>query len=328
LILEANMSIPNVALDSPMTLRAHRRAELPLFTLDSSPLGSRLLLATDGSREADGAVSLAFALARARPATVEVLSVLPLTTYGGPPLRRAIHEDERRAQRRHLIDEQLGRISPLAQHWPVDLDLGTPCSVIAAAASARFADLVIMGLSRHTLLDRVFRDETTLRVMRRLKVPLLAVAPALHDLPRRVVVAVDFSRSSIHAARIAAELVASGGELHLVHVEPPANTEESNAAAFVYTQGVGGAFEKLIRSLNIPPSVRVTKVMVEGMPYTEMERVLSRARADLLALGTTRHDLIERVAVGRMTSAFTREANISLLAAPPDCRVGTTRADE
>ena len=292
-----------------------RPREAPLVRL-ALP-GARVLLATDGGTDADGAASLALALARQRSASIEVISVLPPAGYAGAAGRRASIDDERRAQRRHLVDEQLLRTSSLARHWPVDLQLGTAFSIIASEASARFVDLVVMGLSRHTLLDRVFRDETTLRVMRRIKMPLLAVAPALRQLPRRVVVAMDFSRSSIEAARMAAGIVSYDGELHLIHVRPRVEPEDGSLRFAACGDGVSAAFDRLLRSLPAPPNVRIAVTRLEGAPFVQVERVIRETGADLLALGTTRHDLIERVAVGRMTSAFTREASVSLLAAPP-----------
>jgi len=311
---EVHMLAPDVPFRGSLALTMHRVPELVPRPQLAMP-GLRVLLATDGSAEADGAVSVALAVARDRIATVEVLSVLPPTAYASS--RRAVVDDERRAQRRHDVDQQLVRASPITRHWDVDLQLGTPCSIIAAEASARFVDLVVMGLSRHSLLDRVFRDETTLRVMRRIRMPLLAVAPSLRDLPRRIVVALDFSRSSIEAARAAAGLVAPGGEIHLVHVQPRASTDGDDvASARECGVGVSAAFDRLLRGLAVPPNVRVYPVRREGPPYAQLECVLRQVGADLLALGTTRHDLIERVTVGRMTSAFTREASISLLAAP------------
>ena len=300
---------------------AHQQT-LSLAPLTPRTLLSRILLATDGSGEADGAVALSLALARQRDAIVEVLSVLTPTGYSGPPGRRARIDDERRAQRRHVVAQQLATASTLAQRWPVDLEIGTPHSIIASEACARFVDLVVMGLSRHTLIDRVFRDETTLRVMRRIKMPLLAVAASLRHLPQRVVVAVDFSRSSIHAARAASRLVAENGELYIVHVEPRAEgiEESADARQLVNAHGVDAAFDHLLSSLDLPKGVSVIRSVVEGPPFAEIEAVLSRTGAQLLALGTTRHDLIERVAIGRMTSAFTREASVSLLVAPADAR--------
>ena len=312
------MLAPDVPFEGAAALSLRRNPEPALRPQLAFP-GVRLLLATDGSPEADGAVSLASAVARSRSASVEVLSVLSPTAYAGATARRAVVEDERRAQRRHLVDQQLLRASApsVTRHWPVDLQFGTPFSVIATEASARFVDLVVMGLSRHTLLHRVFRDETTLRVMRRIRMPLLAVSPALRSLPRRIVVALDFSSSSIEAARSAAAVVAPDGEVHLVHVQPRLVPDDDDVLHLTACDGVTAAYERLLRTLAVSPNVAVHSVRLEGSPFAQVERVTQEVGADLLAIGTTRHDLIERVAIGRMTSAFAREASISLLAAPP-----------
>ena len=290
----------------------------------------RVLVASDGSVESDAAVRFAAALARERDASPEILTVVdplpPLAASLDPIAASAAAEVymlEPRADRLARIQRQLSAADPECSEWPIDLKLGLPASLIAEEAARRTAWMVIMGLRTHSVLERVFRDETALRVMRRSTVPVLALTPGMSGLPRRIVVGVDFSRASLHAALAALPLLASGGTLSLVHVQPTtdfAAREETEGLGVIYVQGVAAAFARMREELRAPRDIKVETVYLEGDTPAQLLRFVERTGAELLAVGSQRHSTASRMLLGSVTTALARAARCSLLVTPPRSR--------
>lgn len=290
----------------------------------------RVLLAVDGSCASDAAVRVTADLARVKPVAVEVLTVarpivapVPPPEMGLPPLLgswKAVDANRRRLETRGALDLVLG----VHTTWPIDVEMGTAPVVIAREAERRTPDLIVMGLRRHGKLDRLMRDETTFRVVRHARVPVLAVTAALEALPRRIVVGMDFSRASLRAARAALALLPEGGTLILAHVRPGLEftAEASEGWGVLYTQGIAGAFKRLRKELAAPKGITVETAYLEGPAASALLSFAARAHADLIAVGTHRHGFAERLIVGSVTETLLREAGCSLLITPPVDRAG------
>ena len=282
-----------------------------------------VLLASDGSPAAFAATRVAAAFAQATGASTRVISVLhpqlyPPPTYEagiGAAVTSALLETELR-QRVRLLGSQIDAAHGGA--WPVDTEVGPPATIIVREARRHGASVVVMGLRPHPAMDRWLRDETTLRVVRGSPVPVVAVVPTLTELPRRVAVAVDFSRASLRAAREAVRLVAPGGTLQIVYVRPKVQRNEQNeGATIIHSQGMAGAFARLRHELTVPGGVDVEAVILEGEPAPELISFAERANVELIAVGSHRHPFLTRMLVGSVTSALVRNAQCSLLVAPP-----------
>ena len=275
-----------------------------------------VLLATDGTNTAGAAVRFAAVLARRRQAEPHVLTVLHPPALLDAPGDAARREGRLRDVRQQLL--ALGGAGGAGARWPVGVEVGSPVAAIGRAVSSQGAGSIVIGLRPHGTLDRLFRDETALLVMRNAAVPVLAVTPALADLPRRVVAAVDFSRASLDAVRAALSVVGDGGTLFLAHVQPeidfaPEAAEEYGA---MYTQGVSSAFARLERQLDVPAGVSVEPVLLRGTATGELRALADRVGADLIALGSQSH-APARLSLGGVTQALAREGRVSLLVVPP-----------
>ena len=282
-----------------------------------------LLLASDGSAASDAATRVAAALAREAGTETRVISVLLPQLYPPPAYEAGIGVtmattmmDSDLKQRLKIIDTQIGKVGGTA--WPVDIEVGPPATIIVREARRRGASIVVMGLRQHGAMERWLRDETTLRVVRESPVPVLAVTPSLTSLPRRVAVAVDFSRASLRAARAAVSLIAPKGTLYVVYVRPRLDrSEENEGASIIQAQGLAGAFARLRKELSVPGGVEVEAVLLEGDAAPELIAFAGRAGIDLIAVGSHRHPFLARMLVGSVTSALVRSARHSLLVAPP-----------
>lgn len=296
--------------------------------LDSPPApvrGNLLLLATDATIAAASATSAAIAVASARGARVQVVSVLAPVLYPAPisdcgigvPLTAIAMCDEL-SQRLADIEEQLGVEGMELLASPIHTEVGPPATVIAREARRHGATLVVMGLRPHGAVDRFLRDETTLRVVRESPVPVLAVTPTLTTLPSRVAVAVDFSRASLRAARVAIDVLAPGGTLYVVYVQPEMElNDETEGTGVIYSQGVVAALARFRHELALPPRANVEAVLLHGEPATEILAFASRAEIDLIAVGSHRHPFLSRLLLGTVTSRLVRDGRFSLIVSPP-----------
>ena len=292
---------------------------------DSRPLTlhRELLLATDASPAASAATRVAAALASRWSTTPHVCTVVPSPPTAIDPMgvgmayTPAIAEEMRSA-----VTGQLASYCPESSGWSRETAAGAPASEIVRIADARAADLIVLGLRPHAFFDRLFRDETALSVMRHASMPVLAVTPLLTRLPRRIAVAIDFSRASIAAARAALTLIDDGGSLMLVYVEPPGEPRSAAAEGFttIYTQGVTAAFVRLRSELASRTTARIETVVLRGGVAAELQSFAYRAEVDLLAVGSQRHSIARHAVVGSVTSALARAATTSLFVIPPGRR--------
>ena len=115
------------------------------------------------------------------------------------------------------IRDRVKRISGSAR-WTKRAVLGMPEITIPKIAMESYAALLLIGLSHRGRLDGLFSGETTVAIIRRARVAVLAVPPDVRTLPHHAVAAVDFSPASVSAATIAASLLTRTGVLTLAHV--------------------------------------------------------------------------------------------------------------
>lgn len=286
-----------------------------------------ILLATDGSDSADGAVAMAARLVQLRQARLQVVTVVE--PVGVDAVAGIIGLEERQLstmdpaeEQRRVVRQQLARFVDAADTIDVAAPLGAPAPAIASMAEMVGPALIMLGLRRHSLLDRVFREETTLQVMRRVSVPVLAVQSIVADLPKRAVVGVDFSRSSLHAAYGALSLLADDATLYLVHVEPRSREGDGRTGEDpLLGAALPAGFARFRNLLRASARTRVEQVILEGENFRELDDFAARVGAQLVALGSIhRDDAVPRG--GRLREAFVRSACCSLLVGPPAPRVG------
>ncbi len=294
--------------------------------------GNQVLVAVTGGPDSAAPAVIAHALARRYAASVSAVQVLDISHAALPtPLPSAFaaareligdapYAEDVRARR-----EQFAAILGEPNDWPVHIALGTPASEILRYAEAHRPALIVMGLRRHGVVDRVLRDETTLSVARRARVPVLGVVPGLRALPSAVVVGVDFGPASVRAARAALDVLAPSAAapatLHLVYVNAnpgDASREDTAGEAMVHRLGVTAAFEQLVRELDAPTGVTVTPTVRSGPAATELLAFATEQRADLIAVGSLRHERFERWILGSVTTQVVRDGRCSVLVIPPE----------
>ncbi len=275
-----------------------------------------VIIATDGRRQSDAALMVGRLLAGGSDAMrlVSVLQPVPIVpdvTFPVPiDIENARHDEAKRDaanQACRMWDEACD----------VELYDGDPATVVARIAHDAGATMIVAGLGRHRVTDRVFGDETALRLVRAADVPVLATAPGLMQAPRRIVVAVDFSETSLRAARLALELAASGATIYLAHVAPrDSSFYDWGGWGATYKHGVGDALQKTRDQLRVPEGMTVQNVLLQGDPTTELLAFAASVNADLIATGSHGHGFVARMLIGSVATRLVRCSTCSVLTVP------------
>jgi nucleotide-binding universal stress UspA family protein len=177
--------------------------------------------------------------------------------------------------------------------------------------------MIVAGLGRHRVIDRLFGNETALRLVRVSAVPVLAVANNLTHAPRRIVVAIDYSETSLRAARLALDVAASGATVYLAHVAPRDSTlYDWNGWGSSYKADAGDALQKIREQLHLPPGMILQRVVLQGDPATELLAFATSVNADLIATGSHGHGFVTRMLIGSVTTRILRCATCSVLTVP------------
>ena len=297
--------------------------------------GRVLVAIAEANQDADAAIDTAVAIATANAAQIEAVSVVNPILGGAlfPAMENPVQqapalraEQHRRvtALRKHLAEH-----TGVAGGWRIDVPLGRPAGGIADRARQIGADLIIKGLGRHGRIERLVHDDTTLAVIRRVSVPVLAVTDELHGMPRVVMVATDFSRASTDAARAACALFRGCPTFILAYVESEFDAtiaEHDETVRVIRREGVAGAFQRLRESLDVPRGASVETVTLRGVVASELAGFAHRSGAEVLAIARQQHSMADRVMIGSVTTALLRRAPCSIFVRP--IHPAATRTEE
>jgi nucleotide-binding universal stress UspA family protein len=202
-----------------------------------------------------------------------------------------------------------------------DLEIlnGQPAQVIIHVANVRMAPIIVVGLGRHQVVDRIFGNETALKVARASRVPVLAVPERITTTMRHAIVGVDFSEGSVRAAQNALEVLDEKGILELVHVVPRERLLlDGWVSQEEYSRFVRYSLTRFLGRLTVPNGVRVTDLTLSGDPARELVTYANRVGADLIAAGSHGHGFITRLVVGSVTTKLLRTSTCPVLIVPAD----------
>jgi nucleotide-binding universal stress UspA family protein len=282
-------------------------------------LTSPVIVATDGREQSDAAL-IAGRLFAADAGSVRVASVLapmPVMTPDATPLNLPELDASRRADLKRSVQRQMARVWSGEGLVDAEVHEGDPATIIARLAHDSHASLIVAGLGRHRVIDRLFGNETALRLVRVSEAPVLAVTNGLTHAPRRIVVAIDYSETSRRAARLALELAAPGATIYLAHVAPRDGTlADWNGWGASYKQDAGDALQQLRDELEPPPGMILERVVLQGDAATELLAFSAGVNADLIATGSHGHGFVARMLIGSVTTRLLRCSTCSVLTVP------------
>jgi len=285
-----------------------------------------VLVAVADDAERESVLALATALHRRRRATPTLLHtleiapvVMPDAMLGYGSLAVELEEPQMRAWTEARLRTSLHLDTGAPAGWPMRVKLGPVVQSIAEEVEETGASLVVLGMHHHTAIGRALGNDTLHGVLARNVAPVLAVRSELEDLPRKVIVAVDFSSASRRAAHLARRLMDEHGTLYLVNVSPDVqedHTERTEGARLIHARGLKTAFAELVEELDTPPGMTVATVSCRGETLEELTIFAAGINADLIAVGRQRHSVAERLRNGSVTNALAADGRWSLLAIP------------
>lgn len=280
-----------------------------------------LLVATDRSEVSLSALRAAKALNSAVNRGVAVIAVIePLPLIVPEPsslLQPLVISPELVAVVRDQVSRQVTEVGADVAEWPIEVEQGRPAREIAFAAQKHFASIIILGLSRHSLVDRIIDGDTALELLRESDTPILLASENFVSVPKRVLIAVDFSPESIEAARVSLPLLASDCVVHLAHVRPSVTIfDGSGLWEDEYERVAVKQLEGFREALAAPSTMRVEKTILVGRPAAALSDYANKIDADLIVSGTHGVGRMRRIFIGSVAGGLLRKSERSLLVVP------------
>jgi nucleotide-binding universal stress UspA family protein len=275
-----------------------------------------LLVGATGDESSIGALHVAAAIARRSGATVRVVTVatpfphaVGIADVTAPPM---MDEENRRAALA-AVKAKLETLSD-AEQWNVHALVGWPAEAIVDEAERWPASLVVLGRGEHHAWDRLFGPETAIAVARHARAPVLAVPSNARKIPSRVLAAIDFTKSSVNAAKLAARLMTPNGTLILAHVSAfDDRTATEGSLVDLYDTGVAAKLEACRREIHRETRRHIETAVLTGEVVGQLVEYASRERCDLIAVGGHHLGLIDRILLGSVRSGLLRSAPCSVL---------------
>jgi nucleotide-binding universal stress UspA family protein len=289
----------------------------------------KLLLATDGTPGAAGAVRLALELHRTAGAEVQVLRILPPVGLLGPGIAEPVAIDYQAVEEARMeaavaqTRQSLREIDPDAAAWPLSLDVGSLPFLVAVAAQETAATHILMGSGHHDRLRRWLGNESVPRVAQVAHVPVLAAPRTAGRRPEHVVVATDLSAFSRDALRTAAEIAVDGARIEVIRVIGPTSLDvpfmgtEAGDSWDEVRQSLRDELEKWVSESGLKSEASVGLHLLEGTAVEEILGFAERGGADLIAVGSHGFGYFGRIMLGSVSTALVRRAQCSVLIAPP-----------
>jgi nucleotide-binding universal stress UspA family protein len=278
----------------------------------------RLLSPTDLSEVSRHALVHAAALARVHGSRLRVLYVADAFPGG-----RTV------ADAKADLDRFLAGAALPAADVDAVVVTGDPKQEILAASAASETDCIVMGTHGRGGFERFVIGSVTEHVLRKARVPVLAVPPGDHrPAPdgtfRTVVCGLDLGASSPRALAYASQWAAANAQLHLVHSitwpfgsGPGALPPEIEA---LRASLVADATEQIRKaSAGVRAGLRVEAYVSADTPY---EGILRRARetsADLIVVGLHSHATGDLALLGSTTRRVLHDAPCPVLTVSDWC---------
>ncbi|HEY0928967.1 MAG TPA: universal stress protein [Gemmatimonas sp.] len=297
---------------------------LSTFEPVAAPRGP-LMLASDGAQPSDAAFPMALHLSAHTGAPVQVVStlmthVMPTFAIDAMPVP-TVPMNVLLDGRLEAIQGQMARLLPPSVTWPVSVRSGDAVREIVHQAREADARLIVTGRGKHGLLERVLGGETVLRLLQLGDTPVLAVSQEHHALPKRVVIATDFSVFSIYAAQVALELVSADAWVQFVHVAPSLDGTAPMLQEFAseYREQAARSFEELMSHLR-RPGLTLSAQLLEGDAAAAIGQHAHAVDADLIVTATHGYGFLRRMVLGSVTAELVRTAPCSVLCVPGSAR--------
>ena len=243
---------------------------------------TKVLLATDGSKEADLAGRSAAELADETGSEVHVVHVLALPIDTQDP--SSFQPEVRRQLEKHTrerLEEVVGAIK--AQGGEVagsHLRVGRPDAEIIDQAEQIGAGLIVMGGRGRGGIRRALMGSVSDSVVRHAHCPVMVVRGGASEFPNKILLAADGSEEARLAATTAADVAErTGSELHVLHVG------EVRPVYHPAWHGYVARYEELQEEAQRLLEEQVEQVKAAGAKVAETHLGMGRPDEEIVVLG-------------------------------------------
>lgn len=277
-----------------------------------------IVIATDLSEGAMPAARWAAAVGTALGAGVVVAHVVEISLKSWLGSRYDILVD---AQKRAKVEADVAawyQLATGAAPAAVDVRVNTCFNGLSEAVAAHRASLLVMAPTGKGALARVVVGSRVQDLASRPPCPL--VVAAAEGLPRKVLVATDFSEPAGRAIAAAANFVRQiQAELTVTHVaevpDLPAFEEDLFAGSFeAYYQEAAESLQAATEKA--APGVAAQQVVLKGRTEVAIEDFVHQQGIDLLVLGQTGHDSVLGDLLGSVPRSLIGRMPCSILVVP------------
>lgn len=295
----------------------------------------QILCPIDLSEFSRHALDHAVAIARRYDSTITVFNVctvVPATAYapGTPLLPVTVPTpgdlEALLASMKRFVETEVGLTVPMR----FEIGEGNAASEILHRAGAIPSDLIVIGTHGRSGFERLVLGSVTEKVIHKAACPVLTVprpvadaVPVPDKLFTRILCAIDFSDTSLHALEYALLLAQEkNAQLTLVHVVEVTPAPRSEAAGDVEARALGAyvaaAAEARAEELQriVPDSARayctVERTLAIGKAHREILRVAAERDSDVIVLGA--HGFgIPQLLFGSTANQVVRQARCPVL---------------
>jgi nucleotide-binding universal stress UspA family protein len=280
---------------------------------------TKILLATDGSKDAELALITTVGLARITDSELYVVTVLPESDYvrayytAGRLQRIQVAQQAAQGE----LDRQVRRIEHLGGTVALArLKTGRVAREIVETAEELGADLVAVGSRGRGAMKQTLMGGVSYSVVRHAHCPVIVVRSKAVVFPAKIVLATDGSEQATLAAQTAAELASeTGSELHLIAVAPEypyvgegfyeVNRAEEDADAYRELQNL---LDEQARKVGETGGTVARTYPRMGAVDEEIVALAEEVGADLIVMGSRGLGGMRRALMGSVSDSVVRDA--------------------
>jgi nucleotide-binding universal stress UspA family protein len=195
--------------------------------------------------------------------------------------------------------------------FKVSVQHGDPAGVIELHAKSRRADLIVLGASTRSGLDRFRFGSVAETVARKATQPVLVVPAGTGTAGdpatpfKNILVAVDLGEGSRAAVERALSMANGESRVTVLHVIPGTNLAQAAWRRIATIVPAGARMGRQIHAR-----------VVTGEPSAEISRVAAEVDAGVILVGSTGRGAISRLIMGSTSARVIREAGRPVLAIP------------
>jgi nucleotide-binding universal stress UspA family protein len=286
-----------------------------------------ILAATDFSEYSKVALDICLGVSRCMKTKLYVLHSIEKFPHGSRHLSSSTTpEDIKQKLEESAIDKvkamipeeimEKGGIVPLVR-------FGKPFNEILQTAKEKNVDLLVIGTHGRAGVDRVILGSVAERIVRKAPCPVMVIKGRKYVGFKRIIVPVDLSDCSRNALEYAiATAGAHNSRLTILHVyeesfiEPYINAANSEEEADEIIKAIdrvdANKFDEFLKTVDLG-EVEYEKLLIKGVPETEIVETAMEQQADLVVMGTHGRAGIKHIIIGSTAEEVVRTVHCDII---------------